>query len=89
MTKTTYKILSIKGTDYLQYLKEYKWFFFFNRYRWSLVPFPNGKEKIPYICSKLPEYHVVRKFIIKYPDIEDYFKTEYVERKNKFKKNNY
>ena len=45
---------------------------------------PNVKGKPQVICDKLNEYHVVRKFIIKYPNIEDYFNTEFKERKIKF-----
>lgn len=88
-TVTAYKILNIKGVEYLQYLKSYKWFFFFSRYDWCFVPYPNDKGKHQIVCSKIPEYHILRKFIIKYPDVEIYFNSEYVERKNKFKKGNH
>lgn len=83
-TVTAYKILEIGGTQYLQYLKPYMWFWFFKTYNWVAIPYPNQKGKSQVICDKIPEYHILRKFIIKYPNIEDYFNTEFKERKIKF-----
>lgn len=83
-TITAYKILETSKGQYLQYLKSYKWLWFFKTYNWVAIPYPNQKGKPQVICDKLPEYHSLRRFIIKYPNIEDYFKTEFKERKTKF-----
>lgn len=84
-TITAYKILEINGVQYLQYLKSYRWFWFFKTYNWITIPFPNEKGKPQVVCNKILQYQILRKFIIKYPNIEEYFKTEFIERKNKFK----
>ncbi len=83
-TKTAYKVLELKGIEYLQYLKSYRFLLFFKYYKWVFVPYPNLKEKPHFVNSLIPEYKNLRKFIIKYPDIDDYFKTEYLERKAKY-----
>jgi hypothetical protein len=88
-TITTYKILEVGGTQYLQYLKSYKWFWFFKTYNWVSIPFPNAKGKPQVVCDKINEYHLVKKFIIKYPNIENYFNTEFKERKTKFRAGKY
>jgi hypothetical protein len=85
ITKTAYKVLSIKGVNYLQYLKPYRLLWFFKLYRWEYIPYPNEKGKPQVITDRLHEYLIIRKFVLKYPDIDEYFKTEYVERKKKFK----
>jgi len=86
-TKTAYRVIEYKGTQYLHYLKLYK-FWFIRWYEWEPIPYPND-HKPNVICNKIPNYQSIRKFVIKYPDIEEYFKTEYVERKNKFKNANH
>lgn len=85
-TITAYKILNVGGTKYLQYLKSYRWFWFFKTYNWVSIPYPNTKGKPQVLCDKVNEYRFLRKFIIKYPNIENYFKTEFKERKSKFGK---
>lgn len=84
-TKTTYKVLAYRGTLWLQYLKLYK-FLFFKWYEWEHIPYPNESDKPQFVCNKILKYTTLKKFIIEYPDIDDYLKNEYVERKNKFKK---
>jgi hypothetical protein len=84
-TKTTYKVIEYKGANYLQYLKLYRLFFFFKHYNWAWIPYPNEQGKPQVVCSNIPEYASIRRFVFKYPDIKKYYETEYLERKNKFK----
>lgn len=83
-TKTAYKVLDNKGVEYLQYLKSYRFLLFFKLYKWEFIVYPNIKGKPHYVNNQIPEFKNLRKFIIKYPDIDDYFKTEYLERKAKY-----
>ncbi len=87
MTKTAYRVLDKGGMKYLQYLKLYK-FWFIKYYEWEDIPYPSEKGKPQVVCDKVPKYKEVKKFILEYWDIDEYFKKEYVERKNKFKKGN-
>jgi hypothetical protein len=82
--KTTYKVLENNGIEYLQYLKSYRFLFFFKINEWLYIPYPNIKNKPKVICSKIQEYTQLKKFILKYPDIEKYFKNEFLERKKKY-----
>lgn len=86
-SKTTYRVYEKKGVKYLQYLKLYK-FLFIKWYDWEYVPYPDKKDKQQVLTDKDSKYKNLKRFILDYLDIEDYFKTEYVERKNKFKKTN-
>jgi len=83
-TKTAYRVVDYKGVQYLHYLKLYK-FWFVKWYEWETISYPNEHGKPQVVCNKIQDYRSIRKFVIKYPDIAEYFKTEYVERKNKFK----
>lgn len=84
-TKTKYRIYSYKGFDYLLYLKTYTLFWIIKWKRWSVIEFPNENRKIKILSNRSSDYKNLKKFIIKYPNIDEYFKTEYIERKNKFK----
>jgi hypothetical protein len=87
-TVTAYKVLQQKGTKYLMYLRLYK-FWFIKWYAWECIPYPNEKGLPQVVCNKITKYKELKKFILEYLDVEDYFKKEYVERKNKFKKGNF
>jgi hypothetical protein len=85
ITKTAYRVFDRKGIKYLQYLKLYK-FLFIKWYEWEDIPYPDDKGKLQFVTDRIPKYKNLKKFILEFLEIEDYFKTEYVERKNKFKK---
>jgi hypothetical protein len=83
-TKTAYKVLEVNGVHYLQYLKPYRFLLFFKMYNWVNIPYPNVKGKAHVVCDLIHEFVQLKKFILKYPDIDEYFKTEFVERSKKF-----
>lgn len=85
-TLTTYRIIKSGRQEFLEYLKIYKWFFFFKIEKWEKIPYPCSKGLPQFISNLQLEYRSnVKKFVLKYPDINVYFKTEYLERKKKFK----
>lgn len=80
---TKYKIVLYNGYEYLLYKKVYRiWFISWGK--WLTIPYPNEKRLPRIICNKIPEHSNVKKFILKYSSIDDYLKTEYVERKKKY-----
>lgn len=85
ITKTAYRVYEKRGVKYLQYLRLYK-FWFLKWYEWEDVPYPNEKGKPQVVCNTIPKYKELKKFILEYLDVEEYFKNEYVQRKTKFKK---
>jgi hypothetical protein len=84
-SKTKYRIYTYKGVDYLLYLKTYTLFWFIKLKSWKVIEYPNPDKKIKCVCNKIPQYINLKKFILKYPHIDEYFKNEYKERKNKYK----
>jgi len=87
--KTKYRIYLYKGIKYLLYKKVYG-FWFIKWSKWLTIKYPNDVGKPKIICDKIPEYENLKKFIIKYPNIKNYFKSnEFLERKNKYRSYRY
>lgn len=82
--KTKYKIVRHRGVKYLYYQKYYK-FWFIKWSEWLPIQYPNQKGKPRYICNLIPDYKNLNMFMLKYLDVDEYFKTEYLERKKQFK----
>lgn len=82
--KTKYKIVRYKGVKYVFYLKIYK-FWFIKWSKWLPIPYPNEKGMVKYVCNRIQEYKNLNHFMIRFIDIDVYFKTLYVERKKQFK----
>ena len=84
LKKTKYRIVLYKETKYLLYKKDYKiWFFRWSK--WVTIKYPNSIGKSKIISNQIPEYKNLNRFMIKFVNVEEYFKTEYNERKKLFK----